>query len=133
VSFVELNIRTSKQIEMLDITQQVNQALQKNNITGGICCIYSPHTTCGVMINEHADPSVAQDIIETLNKIIPHHGDYHHREGNSPAHIKTVLVGSSVNLIIDSHKLQLGTWQGIFLCEFDGPRQRKVWLKFIKG
>ncbi|MGB3913262.1 MAG: secondary thiamine-phosphate synthase enzyme YjbQ, partial [Thermacetogeniaceae bacterium] len=87
----------------------------------------------GLMINEHADPTVAQDIMETLNKLIPLNSNYHHLEGNSPAHIKTVLVGSSVHLIIENMQLRLGTWQGVFLCEFDGPRRRRVWIKPIKG
>jgi secondary thiamine-phosphate synthase enzyme len=133
MNIIELEIKTSKQMEILDITPQINKALQENNIADGICFIYSPHTTCGLMINEHADPTVAQDIMETLNKLIPLNSNYHHLEGNSPAHIKTVLVGSSVHLIIENMQLRLGTWQGVFLCEFDGPRRRRVWIKPIKG
>ena len=133
MNIIELEIKTSKQMEILDITPQINKALQENNIADGICFIYSPHTTCGLMINEHADPTVAQDIMETLNKLIPLNSNYHHLEGNSPAHIKTVLVGSSVHLIIENMQLRLGTWQGVFLCEYDGPRRRRVWIKPIKG
>ncbi|MGB4503512.1 MAG: secondary thiamine-phosphate synthase enzyme YjbQ [Syntrophaceticus sp.] len=132
MSVIELGIRTSKQIEMLDITPQVNKVLQENKIDEGICCIYSPHTTCGLTINEHADPSVAKDIMETLDKIVPLYGSYHHLEGNAAAHIKTVLVGTSVNLLVAEGHALLGTWQGIFLCEFDGPRQRKIWIKVIQ-
>ncbi|MFW0967931.1 MAG: secondary thiamine-phosphate synthase enzyme YjbQ [Thermacetogeniaceae bacterium] len=133
MNIIELEIKTSKQMEILDITPQINKALQENNIADGICFIYSPHTTCGLMINEHADPTVAQDIMETLNQLVPVNGTYHHLEENSHAHIKTMMVGSSVHLIIENMQLRLGTWQGVFLCEFDGPRRRRVWIKPIKG
>jgi len=121
MKIIELEIKTSKQMEMLDITPEINKALRENNIAEGICCIYSPHTTCGLMI------------METLNRLVPVNGSYRHLEGNSHAHIKTVLVGSSVHLIIENMQLRLGTWQGVFLCEFDGPRRRRVWIKTIEG
>lgn len=132
MSIIELGITTSKQIEMLEITPQINKAVKENKINNGICCIFSPHTTCGLTINEHADPSVAQDILETLDIIVPLYGNYRHLEGNAAAHIKTVLVGTSVHLLVAEGRLCLGTWQGVFLCEFDGPRQRKVWIKAMK-
>jgi secondary thiamine-phosphate synthase enzyme len=133
VNIIELGVKTSNQIEMLDITSQINTVLQKKEISGGICCIFSPHTTCGITVNEHADPSVALDIIETLDRVIPLYGGYRHLEGNAAAHIKTVLVGSSVQLPAAEGHVQLGRWQGVFLCEFDGPRNRKIWIKVIEG
>ncbi len=125
------SIKTSKQVEFVDITHRVQEEVNKTGIKDGICIIFVPHTTAGLTINENADPSVVQDIIMELNKIVPFQDKYLHREGNSPAHIKASLVGSSLNIIIESGRLSLGTWQGIFLCEFDGPRSRKIHVKVI--
>jgi len=110
----------------------VEEVVEKSGVENGICFIFSPHTTAGVTINEGADPSVREDIIYQLNKIVPFSSDYRHLEGNSPAHIKTSLVGSSCTVAIENGKLHLGTWQAIFFCEFDGPRARKLVIKILK-
>ena len=125
-------VRTSKQTEFIDITQSVQEAVKKTGVEDGICIIFIPHTTAAVTINENADPSVVQDILMELNKMVPFKDEYHHMEGNSPAHIKASLVGCSQFILIESGKLVLGTWQGIFFCEFDGPRDRKVFVKVMK-
>jgi secondary thiamine-phosphate synthase enzyme len=125
-------VRTSKQTEFIDITQSVQEAVKKTGVEDGICIIFIPHTTAAVTINENADPSVVQDILMELNKMVPFKDQYHHMEGNSPAHIKASLVGCSQFILIESGKLVLGTWQGIFFCEFDGPRDRKVFVKVMK-
>jgi secondary thiamine-phosphate synthase enzyme len=125
-------VRTSSQTEFIDITRSVQEVLKKTGVEDGICIIFIPHTTAAVTINENADPSVVQDIVMELNKIIPFEDQYRHMEGNSPAHIKASLVGSSQIVFIESGKLVLGTWQGIFFCEFDGPRNRKVHVKVMK-
>ena len=128
-----LNISTSKRQEFIDITAKVEQALSKAKIDTGFCVIFCPHTTAALTINENADPSVRRDIIEHLQSLVPYNKGYAHSEGNSDAHIKASLMGFSLNVIIESGSLQLGTWQGIYFCEFDGPRQRQVYLSFIKG
>ncbi|OGC77765.1 MAG: hypothetical protein A2Z27_02595 [candidate division Zixibacteria bacterium RBG_16_50_21] len=124
----ELEIRTSRRAEMVDITAKVHTAVSDSRVVSGVCTIFIPHTTAGVTINENADPSVKQDIMEFLEKNIPHRGGYHHTEGNADSHIKAALVGTSVAVLFEQGELLLGTWQGIFFCEFDGPRQRKIWL-----
>lgn len=125
------SIKTSKQVEFVEITRMVQEAVRKSGVKEGACIIFVPHTTAGITINENADPSVVQDIIMELNKIVPFKDHYLHGEGNSPAHIKSSLVGCSLNIIIESGRLGLGTWQGIFFCEFDGPRTRNVHIKVI--
>jgi secondary thiamine-phosphate synthase enzyme len=115
---------------MVDITSQVEGELRRSGLEDGVCFIYVPHTTAGITINENADPSVIADIQATLNRLVPWEGPYSHLEGNSAAHIKSTLVGNSVMVLVESGRLKLGTWQGIFLCEFDGPRSRKVHIKF---
>jgi secondary thiamine-phosphate synthase enzyme len=124
-------VRTSSQSEFIDITRSVQEAVKKTGVADGVCIIFIPHTTAGVTINENADPTVVQDIIMELNKIVPFKDQYRHMEGNSPAHIKASLVGCSQMVFVESGKLVLGTWQGIFFCEFDGPRSRKVHVKVI--
>jgi secondary thiamine-phosphate synthase enzyme len=124
-------VRTSKRTEMIDITRSVQDAVKKIGVEDGVCMIFIPHTTAGITINENADPSVVQDIIMELNKIVPFEDRYQHSEGNSPAHIKASLMGCSQTVFIESGRLALGTWQGIFFCEFDGPRNRKVHVKVI--
>jgi len=124
-------VRTSTQTEFIDITRPVQEAVKKTGVKDGICIIFIPHTTAAVTINENADPSVIHDILMELNKIVPFKDPYHHMEGNSPAHIKTSLVGCSEIVFVESGRLVLGTWQGIFFCEFDGPRNRKVHVKVI--
>lgn len=126
-------VRTSKPTELIDITRSVQDSVRKTGIDEGICFIYVPHTTAGLIINEHADPSVSEDILMALNQMVPSKGPYHHLEGNSPAHIKSTLVGGSQMVFVESGRLSLGTWQGIFFCEFDGPRNREVWIKVIPG
>ena len=125
-------VRTSSQSEFIDITRSVQEAVKKTGVADGVCIIFIPHTTAGVTINENADPTVVQDIIMELNKIVPFKDQYRHMEGNSPAHIKASLVGCSQMVFVESGKLVLGTWQGIFFCEFDGPRSRKVHVKVMK-
>ena len=125
-------VRTSTQNEFIDITRFVQEAAQKTGVEDGICIVYVPHTTAAVTINENADPSVPQDIVMELNKVVPFEDRYHHLEGNSAAHIKASLLGCSQTVLIESGKLVLGTWQGIFFCEFDGPRNRKVHVKVMK-
>jgi len=126
-------VKTSTQTEFIDITRSVQEAVKKTGVEDGICIIFVPHTTAAVTINENADPSVVQDIVMELNKIIPFKNQYRHMEGNSPAHIKASLLGCSQIVFVESGKLVLGTWQGIFFCEFDGPRNRKVYVKGIFG
>src|SRR3989304_8160863 len=126
-------VRTSKQTEFIDITQSVQEAVKKTGVEDGICIIFIPHTTAAVTINENADPNVVQDIIMELNKIVLFQDPYRHMEGNSPSHIKASLVGCSQIVFVESGKLVLGTWQGIFFCEFDGPRNRNVHVKVISG
>ncbi|MEW6025849.1 MAG: secondary thiamine-phosphate synthase enzyme YjbQ [Planctomycetota bacterium] len=128
---VIIPIKTSGRTEMVDITGLVNQALKENKWSDGALYIYVPHSTAAVTINEHADPSVTEDIIETLNKMVPVRNSYKHSEGNSDAHIKASLIGSSITVLVEGGKLVLGRWQGIFFCEFDGPRRREIYLKFI--
>lgn len=126
-----ISIKTSKQIEFVEITSLVQETVVKTGVKEGICVIFVPHTTAGITINENADPSVIHDVIMELNKIVPHKDQYLHREGNSPAHIKSSLIGCTLNVIVESGRLSLGTWQGIFFCEFDGPRNRKLHIKVI--
>ncbi|MDN5347313.1 MAG: hypothetical protein PWP65_877 [Clostridia bacterium] len=128
---IEFKVRTSQREEFVDITPLVQQAVTQKGVDSGICHIFVPHTTCGITINENADPDVVTDLSETLDKLAPAEGGYRHKEGNAPAHVKASLVGSSESIFIEGGRLCLGTWQGIFLCEFDGPRQRKVWVKVI--
>jgi secondary thiamine-phosphate synthase enzyme len=127
-----LQVRSSKQTEFIDITRLVQEIVQKAGAEDGLCILLVPHTTAAVTINENADPSVPRDILMELNKIVPFEDRYQHTEGNSPAHIKSSLIGCSQTLFIESGKLLLGTWQGIFFCEFDGPRNRQVHIKIIR-
>ena len=127
-----LSVKTRERTELIDITSDINQLIQKSGTDQGLCMIYVPHTTAAVTINESADPSVKSDILMTLNQIIPWEANYRHLEGNSPAHIKSTLVGSSELIAIENRRLILGTWQGIFFCEFDGPRTRKVDVRIIE-
>ncbi|HCK99596.1 MAG TPA: hypothetical protein DHW42_05765 [Candidatus Marinimicrobia bacterium] len=124
----EFTIRTSNRNEFIDITSQVRSVVQQSDVDEGICTVFCPHTTAAITINENADPDVTADIQMKLNKMIPLHENYRHMEGNSDAHIKSSLVGNSVQIIVSGGQLKLGTWQGIFFCEFDGPRARHVWV-----
>jgi secondary thiamine-phosphate synthase enzyme len=121
-----LKVKTGSKTELIDITSEIHNLVRSSSIKEGFCMLYVPHTTAAVTINESADPSVKSDILMILNKIIPWEADYRHLEGNSPAHIKSTIVGASELIAIENEKLVLGTWQGIFFCEFDGPRNRKI-------
>jgi len=129
----EITIQTNTQTQILDITSQVQKVVGESGIAEGLCCVFIPHTTAGVTINENADPSVKQDIVMELNKVIPFDDNYSHLEGNSAAHIKASIIGSSVNIPVKNNNLLLGTWQGICFCEFDGPRTRKCFVKIIEN
>jgi len=124
-----IEVKTQAREELVDITARVREALVSSGVKDGICYVYVPHTTAAVTINESADPSVKEDILMTLRKIVPDSLPYRHSEGNSPAHVKASLIGSSVKVIVEEGQLSLGTWQGIFFCEFDGPRSRRVFIK----
>jgi secondary thiamine-phosphate synthase enzyme len=128
---ISLSISTSQQTEFLDITREVEEAASKAQISDGLALVYCPHTTAGITINEGADPAVSEDIQKHLNQMVPFQGPYRHGEGNSPAHIKASLIGSSVSVMIENSRLILGRWQSLFFCEFDGPRNRKVLIKII--
>lgn len=124
-------VPTKTRNEFIDITHKIEEAISKSGVKSGICVVFVPHTTAAVTINENADPSVKSDIVKTLNKVIPANWDYTHIEGNSDSHIKSTLVSPSITLIIENGKLVLGTWQGVYFCEFDGPRRRKVFIKIL--
>lgn len=126
-----IQLKTSARNEFVDITGRVNGIIAESGLKEGVCYVFVPHTTAAVTINENADPTVARDILKRLETLAPLSADYRHSEGNSDAHIKAVLVGSSVNVLISGGRADLGTWQGIFLCEFDGPRNRSVKVKII--
>lgn len=128
-----INVKTSSRTEFVDITAKVQNAVQESGLQSGLCMVYVPHTTGAVTINESADPSVKRDILMVLNQMVPWKADYRHLEGNSPEHVKSTLVGASELIMVENGRLVLGTWQGIFFCEFDGPRTRKVHLKFMQG
>jgi secondary thiamine-phosphate synthase enzyme len=126
-----LQVISHKQVEMVDITGEVRTAVYGYGITEGIAVIYTPHTTAAITINENADPDVCRDIVMEINKIVPLQDGYRHREGNSAAHLKSSLFGTSETIVISEGEIILGTWQGIYLCEFDGPRQRRVFVQVI--
>lgn len=125
---IEFEISTRVKEEFIDMTSRVRKILEDSGIRTGICTVFVPHTTAGVTINENADPSVQSDILNTLRTMVPETLPYSHMEGNSPAHVKASLMGSSAQIIINEGNLVLGTWQGIYFCEFDGPRRRKVYI-----
>ncbi len=127
----KFKVQTKARNVMVDVTAEVQKAIDRAGVRSGLACIFTPHTTAAVTINEHDDPDVARDISATLEKMVPQKGDYRHYEENSDSHIKSSLTGCSQTVIIDEGRLQLGTWQGVFFCEFDGPRQREVWVKIV--
>jgi secondary thiamine-phosphate synthase enzyme len=129
----EIRVISNKKNEMIDITNDIKTIVEKEQISTGFIVVYVPHTTAGITINEGADPSVKRDIIETLSKLILENNNYHHLEGNSDAHIKASILGSSVTVLINSTKLVLGTWQHIFFYEGDGPRNRKVYVEVVSN
>ena len=126
-----LQIQSRKQVEMIDITRDVCAAVREHGITAGLAVVFTPHTTAAVTINENADPDVCSDMVMAINRLVPMQDGYRHLEGNSAAHIKSSLFGSSETLIVSNGEVQLGTWQGIYFCEFDGPRQRRVQIQVI--
>lgn len=128
-----LKIATKSRSQMIDITKEVALAISESGVTRGVCRIFVPHTTAAVTINESADPDVAADILMSLEKLVPWKDNYRHAEGNSAAHIKATLVGPDLTLLVEEGKFLLGTWQGIFLCEFDGPRNRSVLVRVDKA
>lgn len=130
---MEFNVKTNKREEFINITSYIKGAVKESGVKNGIAIIFVPHTTAGVTINENADPDVTIDMINGLNEIVPNLKKFRHIEGNSDAHIKASLIGSSVTVIIENGNLKLGTWQGIYFCEFDGPRLRKFYIKIIEG
>ncbi len=130
---MRLTVSTSSKIELLDITQRIQEAIDREAIKDGIAYLFVPHTTAAITINENADPSVKEDILAELSKLIPQNGKFRHQEGNADAHIKATIIGSSENIPIEGGKLCLGTWQGIYLCEFDGPRRRHIQVKIIRS
>ena len=129
----ELEIRTPSHACFVDVTAAVGKAVAGSGIRDGICHLYVPHTTAGITINENADPTVRSDILRELNKLVPWEDGYDHDEGNAAAHIKASLIGSSQSVFVEGGRLKLGTWQGIYLAEFDGPRTRRLWVKVIPG
>ncbi len=128
-----IEIKTNKRMEMVDVTGTVREIVRKAGVRNGICVLYVPHTTAAVTVNENADPSVRRDISRTLAKLVPAGAGYEHLEGNADSHIKATMVGPSETLIIVNGDILLGTWQGIFFCEFDGPRRRKMFIKIVEG
>jgi len=130
---MEFSVKTTRPQEFVDITGLVNKAVKESGVKDGIVTVFVPHTTAGVTINENSDPDVITDILSALNKTYPERNGYLHIEGNSHAHIKASLMGSSCNVIIENGALKLGIWQGIYFCEFDGPRNRKVYIKIMKN
>ncbi|NLP13504.1 MAG: YjbQ family protein [Clostridium sp.] len=124
-----IKVRTHARTEMVDITSKIQQSVKESGIESGICTVFVPHTTAGITINENADPDVVSDILKEVNKIVPFEDGYLHMEGNSAAHIKASLFGFSQQIIVEGGRLMLGTWQGIYFCEFDGPRNREVYVK----
>jgi len=126
-----LKVRTGRRTQLLDVTVAVERTVAESGVATGVCYVFVPHTTAGVMINEHADPDVATDLEGVFDRLVPHSGPYRHAEGNSDSHAKAVMVGASQMIFVEKGKLALGTWQGIFLCEFDGPRERKIWVKVV--
>jgi len=126
-----IEIRTRAREELVDLTAEVGRIVAASGVASGICAVTVPHTTAGITVNENADPDVRADMAMVLRKIVPDTLPYTHGEGNSPAHVKASIVGSSVTLIVEGGRLKLGTWQGVFFCEFDGPRTRQAWVQVV--
>lgn len=131
--FFKFTISTQRPQEFIDITSYVKRVINESGIKDGIAVVYCPHTTAGITINENSDPDVVRDIMSALERVFPVKGDYRHIEGNSHAHIKASLMGSSCNIIVKDGELVLGVWQGIYFCEFDGPRKRSFFVKIVEG
>ncbi len=130
--FVQIEVQSRNKVDFLDITEQVQSAISETDVQEGICFLYCPHTTAGIVLNENWDPSVEKDLAMLLDRMVPQGLSYRHGEGNSPAHIKSVLVGTEHFIFIRQGRLKMGRWQGIFFADFDGPRHRKVWLRVVR-
>lgn len=130
---MKLTVKSRKKTEFIDITDKIQQHVSSGPIQNGLCMLFVPHTTAGITINESADPAVQSDILHVLNKIVPWEDHYRHLEGNSAAHVKASMMGASELITVTDGSLVLGTWQGIFFCEFDGPRTRNVNINFLKA
>jgi secondary thiamine-phosphate synthase enzyme len=128
-----MRVSSGRHQELVDITERVNATLQALNTTAGLCQVFVPHTTAGIVVNENADPDVCTDMLARLDALVPEDGGYRHAEGNSPGHIKATLVGQSATIPVERGRLALGTWQGVFLAEFDGPRERTVVVNVVAG
>jgi secondary thiamine-phosphate synthase enzyme len=127
-----LRVKTVRRTQLVDVTDLVEKAVAKAGVTSGMCHVFVPHTTAGVIINEHFDPDVATDLEGVFERLVPRSGPYRHAEGNSDSHAKAVLTGASQVIFVEEGKLVLGQWQGVFFCEFDGPRERKLWVKVVE-
>jgi len=127
------SVKTTSHSQMIDITKQVQQIVTENGVKDGICTVFIPHTTAAVTINENADPDVVRDFLSEIGKIVPWEDGYHHFEGNSAAHLKSSMIGFSEQVLVEEGRLVLGTWQGIYFTEFDGPRNRTVIVKFMES
>jgi len=128
----KINVKTGQRTQLINISGEIQKAVEEAGLEHGLVTVFVPHTTAAVTINENADPDVPRDILHEINKVIPFEDSYRHFEGNSAAHIKSSLVGAGETIIVENGRLQLGTWQGVFFCEFDGPRNRQVWVQVIK-
>ena len=126
-----LRVKTGRRTQLVDVTTAVERVVAESGVVSGVCYVYVPHTTAGVMINEHFDPDVATDLEGVFERLVPRSGPYRHSEGNSDSHAKAVLTGSSQMILVEQGKLVLGQWQGVFFCEFDGPRERKIWVRVM--
>ena len=127
-----LRVKTGRRTQLVDLTEEVKRVVAGSGVVSGVCYLYVPHTTAGVTINEHFDPDVATDLEGVFERLVPRSGPYRHAEGNSDSHAKAVLTGASQMIFVDGGKLMLGQWQGVFFCEFDGPRERKLWVKILE-
>ncbi|NSW85933.1 MAG: YjbQ family protein [Syntrophobacteraceae bacterium] len=128
-----VQVKTPDHSAIVDVTDPISVKVRESGVKSGICVVYVPHTTAGITVNEGADPAVADDVLDILDRLVPWRGGYRHAEGNSAAHLKAILVGGSAQIIIHNGGLLLGTWERVFLCEFDGPRTRKIYVKIIQG
>ncbi|MFO7642974.1 MAG: secondary thiamine-phosphate synthase enzyme YjbQ [Desulfosarcina sp.] len=130
---MHITVRTRCQTEMIDITARIQQQVTDSQVADGLCVVFVPHTTAAVTINENSDPAVSRDILMVINQMVPWDEAYRHLEGNSPAHLKASIIGSSETIVVENARLVLGTWQGVFFCEFDGPRTRKLEIRVIQA
>ncbi len=130
---MRITVRTRCQTEMIDITARIQQQVTDSQVVDGLCVVFVPHTTAAVTINENSDPAVSRDILMVINKMVPWDESYRHLEGNSPAHLKASIIGSSETIVVENGRLVLGTWQGVFFCEFDGPRTRNLEIRVIQA